>query len=758
MDVRTLAIGAVIGSVIAVCAPVSVQPAMGLLAALVLVALLPGRPRAWSLVALAGITAGWLYTHIAISQRLADRWVVSDTPVAVSGTVIGLPDNTRDGDADPQPDRTRFRLQTDSGERLWLSWYRPPQAVHAGQCWQLRVRLRDLRGLANQGGFDYEAWLLREGFVARGTVVAGDACGHRAGLDPWRDSAGRRIVTGLGAGPGSALLRALTLGDRRGFTDADWSVLRATGTSHLVAISGLHVGLVATIGFVLGGWLWRRSAWLCARLPAPRAAAVVSVLLAAAYAAAAGFALPTQRALIMVVVVATCLAAPVRVPGFVALAIAALAVLLRDPLATLSPGFWLSFGAVALILWMMAGRAVAGVGWRRLLGLQLGLSVGLAPLAVYFFGQTSVAGLLVNLVLVPAFAVLTPLVLLLTGGALAWPELIAPLAALLADVLAEGWMVLETIASWPGAAWVASAGPVATTLAGLGALWVLSPLPWAWRSQGLVLWLPLLASRPVMPAQGAWVDVLDVGQGLSVVVRTAEHVLVYDTGPAYRSGFNTAEAVVLPMLGLARVPQLDALLISHGDNDHAGGANQLAAAMSPRRRIGMDGAPCEAGQHWQWDGVEFAILHPTPGDGYTGNNASCVLRVSIDGGGSVLIPGDIEARVERSLLAQQRGVASDVLVLPHHGSASSSTDAFLDAVDSDVAIAPAGWDNRWDFPRPVVRQRLAARDTPLWITGRDGQIRVIVPTDGPARVAWAYRDHAPRRWRMPAGPHPAAQK
>jgi competence protein ComEC len=546
------------------------------------------------------------------------------------------------------------------------------------------------------------------------------------------------------------------LGERSGIDREQWEVLTRTGTNHLVAISGLHVGLVAAMVFFLGRWAWSRSVHLAGRLAAPRAAALAALAGAFGYSALAGFAVSTQRALIMSAVVLGALILGRTVRPASGLALALVGVLAVDPMSLLSFGFWLSFGAVMVLLYAMGGRLADRGIWRRWGHAQWAVAVGLLPMLLLLFGRASVVAPLVNLVAVPLFSLLLlPLVLVASLLALL-PGLDLPLV-LTARLLGWCLALLQTAADWEWAAIHLSGRPGWVWAAAFaGAFLLLAPrgLPGRWL--GLILVLPLVLVRPPAPAPGeAWFSILDVGQGLAALVRTHEHTLLYDTGPSFPSGFNTGRAVVLPFLRAVGVERIDTLVLSHADRDHVGGLTGLVGAIpidrilagDPGRIAEVRAEPCRSGERWVWEGVEMAVLHPD-GSGYSDNDGSCVLRVRTAGAG-VLLPGDIEAGVEQALVGQgAEALASAVLVAAHHGSATSSTRSFLEAVGPRWVVYSSGFGNRFGFPSVEVRRRVAETGAEELNTATAGMIGFRLHRGGLEGPMRERRDH-PRPWRRP---------
>ncbi|MDX9767228.1 MAG: DNA internalization-related competence protein ComEC/Rec2, partial [Ectothiorhodospiraceae bacterium] len=525
---------------------------------------------------------------------------------------------------------------------------------------------------------------------------------------------------------------------------------------HLMAISGLHVGLVAGLAGLLALRLWRLSARLCLWLAAPRAAALAGLAAGFVYALLAGFAIPTQRALVMLTVVAAALAwGRIGTPSRT-LALALLAVLLLDPLSVLSPGFWLSFAAVAVILYALTGRRAGHpLAWLRI---QVVIAIGLLPLTVWFFQFGAVVSPLANLIAVPWVGfVVVPSTLL--GAALApWMPAVAGLPLWLADAALDLlWPVLEWLAALPGGQWLPPAPPFVWLLLALaGGALLLAPRGWPARWLGAVLLLPMLTWQPPAPAEGDFrFTLLEVGQGLAAVIETRRHLLVYDTGPRFSDRFDAGEAAIHPYLVHRGRRRVDRLILSHGDDDHAGGAASLLARVPVGEVLGDTGdrddlpspRPCKAGEAWRWDGVDFELLHPPRG--WRGDNeASCVLRVAA-AGGSLLLTGDIERLAEAAMLRERReALAAEVMLIPHHGALTSSTPAFIDAVRPRLAVVSSGYGNRFGHPRPEILALYRERDIPVLDTAREGAITLRFEVDGLA-IEPGYRHAVRRYWHRP---------
>ena len=677
--------------------------------------------------------------------------------------------------------RFRFRLtgMDDAGpplERVQLTWYDCHAPPEAGETWRLKARLRAPRGLHNPGGFDYERWAFRENLDATGYIrrelepqrLAGCETGPQ--LLCLRAALLRKLELWLDGNPGLKYVMALSTGARHRLGDQDWEVLRRTGTAHLFAISGLHVGVVAWFAWLLGAALGRLAQRIADRLKPRYPAAALSFLAAFSYAALAGFAVSTVRSLAMItaVLVFTQLR---RRGGFpAALGAALLVVLVPDPFAVLSAGFWLSFGAVGLLALSVLGlrdpdRNAGGFGaeaasaWmRRLAAAQWRITLGLAPLLLAFFGEVSLIGAGANLVAMPLFSLLiVPGLLVSMLLALLWPPPGVFLLAAGGSLLNGLMSFLGELSRFEWAAWTPpDIGLLAAFLAAAGIVWLLAPRPAPARWAAPLLLLPALlgTDRTRLEADLA-VTVLDVGQGLAVLLQAPGYNLLYDAGPRYSSS-DAGDSVVAPALAMLGVRRLHAMVVSHGDNDHAGGAASVLALHPEAELIAPDryGLParryrrCEAGSAWEAGPARFSVLSPERDAPGQGNNSSCVVVVEA-GRARVLLPGDLEASGEARLSGSIPGGPFDLLLSPHHGSASSSSARFVAATRPRFVVHSAGFFNQWGFPRPDVVARWAQAGAQQWSTGASGALRFEAREGGALELTTEWRRDRARLWTFP---------
>ena len=742
-----------------------------------------------------GFVWATLFAQHYLAQELPRDWEGRD--VTIVGTVDSLPGYFERG--------VRFNFAVEKvlavdgvvpaiPSKLALSWYsaftpdelQTTGEVHAGERWQLTVRLRRPHGNANPHGFDYEMWLLEQNIRATGYVRPQPVTQSNTGnvrldrfvfsfnnvVERCRGWLRDRVQRALEGKPYAGVIVALVIGDQRAVSQADLTVFNRTGVGHLISISGLHITMIAALFAGLIFALWRRSFFTSARLPlilpAQKAAAIAGATAAVIYVLLAGSGIPAQRTLCMLTVVALALwfGRITSVSHVLCLALGAVVVL--DPWAVTGQGFWLSFAAVAVILYASVGRAnvpeySGKPGWRVALGTatmtQYAVTIGLVPLTILLFGQTSLVSPIANAVAIPLISFfVTPLALIgsvlptpLSGWCL-W------LAHFLVEQLAYGlhWLSGSSFTVWtaPVPSWWMFALAVA------GTLWMLAPRGWPARYLGLFAWLPLVLNVPTHPRAGEmWVTAFDVGQGMALLVETENHRLLYDTGPSYSPEADGGNRVVLPYLRARGIYALDGIIVTHSDTDHVGGALSVlkevkAAWLSsslpaghPVVAAGPSHRRCEAGQSWDWDDVRFDMLHPTA-DSYDNpkwqpNARSCMLKITA-GQHAILLPGDIESAQEAALVATHgESLRADVLLAPHHGSGTSSTLPFLRAVDPQIALFQVGYRNRYRHPKQEIINRYGALGIDRLRSDESGAISLRF---GPTIEAGEYRVERPRYW------------
>ncbi|BCB27534.1 DNA internalization-related competence protein ComEC/Rec2 [Sulfurimicrobium lacus] len=697
-----------------------------------------------------GFFWAFFFAHLRLADSLPENLEGRD--IQVSGVIAGLPVVNERG--------LRFEFDVEQvvtpGARvpahIQLSWYDggfgkpaayPVPDLHPGERWNLTLRLKRPHGNVNPYGFDYEAWLLERNIRATGYVREGPgnrretARVYRFGylLEMARDSASRRMSKVLGERPYAGVLKALAIGEQSAITPGQWQVFLRTGVNHLMSISGTHVTMLSGLFFALTYWLWRRSQRLTLRLPARKAAVLAGVLAALAYAMLSGFSVPTQRTLYMLGVVALALWLGRASNAFNVLSLALLAVLLLDPWAVMSPGFWLSFGAVAVILYVSVGR-IGRLRWLEEWGrVQWAVTLGLVPALLAMFQQVSLISPVANALAIPLITlVVTPLTLLGT----VFPIDFLLLAA--HEVMSWCMSLLEWLSAAPAMVWQQHGPQPWTVVAAMcGVLWLLLPRGFPARWLGLVWFAPMFLILPPSPQHGELrLTVLDVGQGLAAVARTRHHALLYDAGPSYGSDADAGSRIVVPYLRGTGVSRLDGMVVSHDDIDHSGGAASVLQSVPVGWTISSlpEGSPmlagaankfrCFAGQKWTWDGVRFEMLHPTSDsyqyDGFKDNDRGCVLKISTSYG-SVLLPADIERLSEQDLLERMPdALAADVLVVPHHGSRTSSSEAFIRAVHPATAIFTVGYRNRFGHPKEDVVERYVAQGIEIWRSDTSGSV------------------------------------
>ena len=699
---------------------------------------------------------GWHYLQAVPDVSIAGK------NIQISGVVASLPVK-RERSIKFRFDIDTFDVPDYSGDiprNIRLSWYYPKSEIKVGERWQFVVRLKPPSGFQNPGGFDYEGWLYQQGIHASGYIRKSqvnkklEEPGIGSMINQVRSSIRDQINSSTKPDL-SALLNALAIGYRGDISSDSWAAFIRTGTNHLIAISGLHIGLVAGFSWFLLRLLSRLRP--VGQLLNQRKLLVLSFTVAIIYAAMANFTIPTQRALIMLGVVYLAVFFNRQITVLQTLSIALIVVTLYSPTSVLSAGFWLSFLAVAVISYGLRGRLP---GRNRLvlwIWPQVVVIVALIPVGFYFFQQSSVIALLANVVAIPVISLLIlPLLLLSILAQVISPVLSAVGISLSADVLSYLLQLLKWLSEFDFSVWVhAQPDLLSLLLAMFGLLLLFAPyaVPARWLS--IILFLPLLTSKAESLSPKSFdLHVLDVGQGLSVFIQTRHHQLLFDTGPKFSRHFDTGERVVVPFLRYLGVSQIDKLIISNGDRDHIGGAESVIKNVEVKHVLGRDidalkhqnKELCKKGQKWQWDGVSFEILHPNHQNYRKRNDYSCVLRIS-NQKGSVLIAADIERRAESELsLTYTERLRSDVLIVPHHGSKTSSSHGLLANVAPNVAIYSSGYLNRYRFPRPEVVDRYSALGIKQLSTAESGHIRLRFDQTGLKPAPISYRQQNTRYW------------
>ena len=748
-------------------------------------------------------TFGFFYAAFFAQQRLSDvlpaEWQGKD--IQIIGVVGKLPVRNEHG--------LRFVFDVEQiltpkaivPPHILLASYagaqEEPLDIHAGERWRFTVRLKQPHGSSNPHDFDFEAWMLENKLRANGYIHQAqdnlrlDALVQSPDytIQSLREQVRTRIQTTLNPFPDQlhpaqashtedgkqvrdntevkvveknnyiGVLTALAIGDQTGIPATQWQVFTRTGVNHLMSISGLHITMLSGLAFAASYWLWRRSARLTRALPARKAAALFGLLVALGYALLAGYGVPAQRTVYMLATIASVLWLSRTVAPSQTLAAALLVVLLLDPWAVLSPGFWLSFSAVALIFYVTAHRLRPPHWLITYSRVQWAMSIGLIPPLLAMFQQVSLVSPIANAFAIPLVSyVVVPLTLLGTVLPFDW------LLWLAHETMGICGTLLEWLNNLPDAVWTQHAPPAWSIAIGiLGVLWMLLPRGFPARWLGLIALLPMFLVLPEVPPEGTLrLVIFDVGQGLAVAAQTHSHALLYDTGPEFNSEANSGNRILIPALRGMGIAQLDGLILTHDDNDHTGGAlsilqglpvNWLSSSLAtnhPLLQHASNTRRCMDGQNWDWDGVRFEVLHPTA-ESYSiektrDNNRGCVLKIST-GKHSVLLAADIEKESEWRLLKQHEGkLPSTLLVVPHHGSKTSSVNTFVTTTHPRYAVFTVGYRNRFGHPREDVVERYRAIGSELLRSDKDGAIMVEM---NPQNISVErYRKSHARYWQQ----------
>lgn len=673
-----------------------------------------------------------LFANMRLEDRLSND--LQGQHIQVEGKVVGI----------PQYDERRVRLDFSVSKpnshfpkKVRLSWYFPKQVIKSGQYWKFTVKLKKPHGRFNPSAFDYERWLLVHNIGATGYIRDYPAPELLWMGSAWQDiNVLRQLIVDelavlLKSSEYVGVIKALTIGERGEISDQQWDVFRKTGVVHLLAISGLHIGLISGLVYFLVLKLSTRSL-----VGSPQImAALAALFIAFFYSALAGFSIPTQRSMLMLLIAMLTVVLQRNITASHTLAVTILAMLIVDPLAVLSAGFWLSFVAVAVIVYSLAGRLGKMRHWFAALKIHWVTALGLSPFLLFYFQQFSIISPIANVIAVPVISLLVVPLCFFAVVSLSFSATFSGYILLVVDkVLQILYWFLQQISDLPFATLTTVASPLyALIFAFLAVLLFLTPKGVPARYLGLVLLMPLFFNKPSQPKQGEVVmTLLDVGQGLSTVIETLNHTLVFDAGAKYSENYDMGRVVVIPYLQSKGIEVVDILVVSHADNDHIGGAKTVLGQSQVKQVISSvpeilrhyDSVNCISGQSWVWDQVDFEILLPEEGVLKGDNNNSCVLKVTSQHG-SILLTGDIEAEAEQWLLENKRNkLESDILISPHHGSKTSSTLAFLKAVSPDSVLIPSGYRNRFSFPHKETLQRYEQINASWMSTADSGAIVV----------------------------------
>ncbi|KAA0439233.1 MAG: DNA internalization-related competence protein ComEC/Rec2 [Candidatus Thioglobus sp.] len=663
-------------------------------------------------------------------------------PILVQGEIVELPEKTTN--------KAKFIFQAKSPfkGRLKLSWYQNDDDnedftpdLQSGDSWQLLLKIKRNNGFQNLSGFDYEKWLFYKRINASGYVRL-SPLNHRIdsaktlSVDRIRQNIRQSLLPIFDKQEFGGVLNALIIGDRSLITNEHWELFMSTNTTHLSVISGLHIGLISGFIFLLSSFLWRRSVRLSLIIPAQISGAFFGLISAFLYASIAGFSIPTNRAFIMASVVFLAIIFRCNFNTWKLYGLALFLVLINNPLSVLSAGFWLSFYVVAVIIYGV-GQHQKKHWMYRLIYIQLLISIATLPLLVWFFSGISLTSPLANIVAIPVFSFAT-IPLALIGALLSLiglPYLAQIVLEIANQTLIYLALILQQLQQLELNRWhYAQTSLIDLALFILAIFIAISPreLRLRWLSIP-ILGLMMFATTHKITDNSLLLTTFDVGQGLSHIVQTKNHILLFDTGAKYPSGFNLGDSVINPYLQAKHIRRIDKIIISHGDNDHIGGLDSVLQNFkadeilsSVPGRINARAKNCQAGQNWEWDGVLFEILSPEKGGSFKNNNASCVLKIS-NGDFSALLTGDIEKETERWLLQNfKEKLKSTILVAPHHGSKTSSTQEFLTAVAPKIVVISSGFKNRFNHPAKTIVERYQANNIKILQTNCSGQIDIML--------------------------------
>ncbi len=792
---------------------------------------------------LLAISIGYIWTLWHINSILAQTFstALESQDIIIVGHIVDLPQQVeRKLQFHFIPEQLKDK-QYDFTGKIYLTWYKTTHELRPGQRWQFTVRLKKPHSSSNFGVPKYSAQVKRisaVGYIRElpaAKLLQEPSDWH---IDNWRYRLSSAIYQALPDNEITHLLVALAIGQQRAISSQQYQILQHTGTVHLMAISGLHIGLVV-MGSLFIFRLFRKlrlyPSYVALRIVAPHSAAIFSLLIAFIYALLSGFSVPTQRAFIMTTVFVCTLLLKRHVAVSQALSLALLFVLIWDPLSIQTQGFWLSFGAVAILGYIFVGRRtiytdnrfifkyLSFINYRKqfsqdtffqleahyfkeiperslilknvltanrlkpqqqstnllkiiklfLLSLylklsfrlriwlktfskaQIAISLALLPVLLMLFGYISLTTIFANTIAIPIVSLIVlPFLLFSTLTILTFPTIsnfVLPITAYMMEKLWAYLVWLDQLSVWE---WE-KPSLLTVIIATMGVLILLLPRGFPNKWLGFIWLCPLFfTTNHTQPIQhgGIQFTLLDVGQGLSAVIRTQHHTLLYDTGIKFSEHSDSGKSVILPFLNAQGIKKIDRIIVSHVDSDHSGGLNSIVAAMPVSKIFTNDPhelnhilpnysfQSCHLGQHWEIDGVAFDMLNPSQRYLPKGNNRSCVLKIST-GNYAILLPGDIEQITEEWLVKSiGNQLAAQILVVPHHGSLTSSSETFIEQVNPEIALFSVGYKNRFNFPKPDVLKRYKNRQIFTLLTSQTGAIQLKMTKAGIFQLRFAKSD------------------
>lgn len=699
-----------------------------------------------------GFSYGIFSAYTAKSTQLN---YIPDKTFEVVGKIDSIPIVS---DLGVRGNKTKFKFKIDSNNLelpityTLTNWYNTHDEIKIGQTWKLTLKLKPIHGFKNPGSFDYSKWLFRHGYDAIATVKAGNLIPQETTLiwywiEQKRVEISQLIDESIESSRVRSLIQALSIGDKSRISYQDSQLFQETGTSHIIAISGLHIGLIAYVGILFGRLFF--ILFTTEKINRLKYEAVFAIVFSLFYALLAGLSIPTIRALVMVVVFSIAHSCKFKITRWTSWSIALLIVLISDPFSVLDIGFWFSFSAVAVLMFSFSGRKNNQSIIISFIKAQIIILIGLMPLMVIVFHKINLLTPISNLIVLPLASLLLIPLMFASFIVNLFSVNISKSLFNLVEWLGESiFYILDYLQQFKFlSVSISHINSISLVLLILAMALILLPKLFRWKILSILIFVAVLLKSP-----NEWhdkdfnVSILDVGQGLSVVVQTKNHILVYDTGSKFASGFSIMNSVVLPFMQKRGMDKVDTLILSHGDNDHAGGVDDLLKIYPNIKVLDVIGkySNCQFPSKWIWDGVLFEILSPFETVPYLGNNSSCVLKVSSDFG-SLLLTGDIGEAVEYRLTHNlSKKIQSDVLIIPHHGSKTSSSTDFIKLVNPDMAINSSGFANQFNHPHPDIKERYQNLYVDFFDTQNNGMIEIIFTRDGIQRNL--YSEMHPNFW------------